>query len=168
MNAASKRNLTLAAALIVSVGAIAWIGIRATQNPMDARYDTLQTEIDDIQVKPVFYVVPAAANVVEQFEVFKVRQGLWQELIAAPKKAAPKPTGPNFKQLMTGIKPSRVGMTVGGKVKVRVATPQYPRGSWIQVGDTLNTAKVIQITDQFVVVEKSKGGKVYRHRLPRS
>ncbi|MFP6584153.1 MAG: hypothetical protein VCD00_16565 [Candidatus Hydrogenedentota bacterium] len=168
MNAASKKKLILAAALIVSVVALAWIGIHATQNPMDARYDTLQTEIKDIQVKPVFYVDPAVANFEEQTKAFMARPGLWRELIAPAKKAAPKPTGPNFKQLMEGIKPSRIGMTVGGKVKVRVATPQYPRGTWIQVGDMLNTAKVTQITDQFIVVEKSKGGKVYTHRLPRS
>lgn len=167
MNRLKEKRFQLSCLLVIAMAFVVVMLYRATNDSTESRYAKLQSEIDAIRVKPVFYVTSAGMPTEELFAAFMARSGLWGPLVPPPKPQAAKPTGPDFKILLQGVQPSGVQMTVGGEVKVRVATPEHPRGTWVKLGDTIKTTTVVGITDQHLILEKSQAGKAYRHKILR-
>lgn len=167
MNRLKEKRVQFIFLLIIALALVIIMLYRATNDSTESRYSTLQSEIDAIRVKPIFYVASPGMQTEELFAAFIDRPGIWGSLVPPPKPQAAKPTGPDFKVLLQGVQPSGVQMTVGGEVKVRIATPEHPRGTWVKLGDTIKTTTVVGITDQHVIFEKSQAGKAYRHKIPR-
>ncbi len=58
-------------------------------------------------------------------------------------------------------------MGVGDGLKIRVVTPAKPRGYWVKIGDSINGAKIVEITPTNVVFEKIQNDKPYKYAHPR-
>lgn len=152
---------------LISAVAVAWIVLSFIRNPMDARLAKLEAEINDIQVAPVFVVGPSQTNYPQVQRSIQGKNVLWRALISPHQQAKPQATGPNFAHLLKGVDVSGPEMKVGDTLKLRVVTPQSPRGNWVQVGDKLGGTEIVQITPQSVIVSATKGNKTYKHTLQR-
>lgn len=155
--------LTLAAASVV-LGL--WILKSQLMNPMEAREANLESEIANIETRPIFYIAPANIDYAELDAQLKAHPGVWRELVPAAAAAAPVAAGPNFTELLAGVVAGNV-MGLGDTLKIRVVTPAKPRGYWVKVGDSINGATIVEITATDMVFEKIQNNKPYKYALPR-
>jgi hypothetical protein len=164
----NKSSIFFLTLLLVSILMLGVMILRSQLNPMDDRKVELESNIESLEIRPVFYISPATIDYAELDIHIDSHSKLWRELVPAPKGKAPRAQGPNFKQLLEGVIPSiRKEMKVGGKVKVHIITPAKPRGYWVTVGDSIDGMKVINVLPRFVVFEMKKGNKTYKYEHPR-
>lgn len=165
----TRGSLIFSIALLVLSGVMAGLILKGqVMNPMESRTTSLEADIDNIEIRPVFYIAPSNVDYNELNTHIASHSNLWRELVPPPKRAAPVAKGPDFKTLLQGVVPSRRReMKVSGTLKVHIITPSKSRGFWAKVGDTINGMKIVGITPTHIVFEKHKNKKAYTYSHPR-
>ena len=137
-------------------------------NPMEFRKLELDREINFLAAKPMDEVLTPAVNYRQLKKELSSHPRLWRELVPPPppKKVAPK--GPDFVKLLTGVRASKRQVKVGNTIKVRMTTPDKPRGVYKVIGDVINGVKIKEFTPTHVVFEKPLNGKTFTYELLRN
>jgi hypothetical protein len=135
---------------------------------MDLRSTMLESDIENLQTRPVYYIEQANIDYMALNKQFALHPKMWHELVPPKVVAKPPPKGPNFKALLKGVVASkRREIKQGTTLKVRFVTPGEPRGYWVKTGDTINGMKVIDITPAHIVFEKHQNDKRYTYKHAR-
>ena len=100
------------------------------------------------------------------------RPTLWRELIPAPEAPPEKPVeavGPSAPDLAALLKDVSVGRGQIGDSKIRLHTPDAPKGEWVAVGTVINGCTLASFTPEKVVFtyKWKEGGKELSIALPR-
>ena len=100
----------------------------------------------------------------------KAVPSLWQEIVAPPPppppKAPPKASAPNLAEMLADVS---IGKGQIGKTKIRVVTPEAPRGRWLQIGDAVNGCTLESFTRKEAIFTYywEDGGKILEVALLR-
>lgn len=106
----------------------------------------------------------AEVNLQAARDVITSKPALWRRLIAPP----PPPRQPiNVLDRLQGIQVTRQTMGSGETIKIRMVTPQAPRGAWFKKGDVINGAVIKEISSTSVVFSVMDQGQEYLGTLLR-
>jgi len=95
---------------------------------------------------------------------------LWQELIAPPPAPAPapppKPNAPDMDAMLADI---NVGKAQIGTTKIKVFTPESPRGDWVSLGTVINGCTLESFTSEEAIFRYywEAGDETLRLAIPR-
>jgi len=164
-----RMELTLmAACAIISIGSLAFVAMHALQNPMHERLTVLETDMASVDYIPEEYVTTSDANYPMLVTRIVNKETVWKELVAPPKKRIRPPKPPDLEKMLEGVVASRrVQIGRGDSISIKVTTPSNPRGSFMKIGDEVNTLTIKEITSESVLFHLKKRGKDYTYSLLR-
>ncbi len=137
---------------------------RVVASPVAAMERDLAQQIEEAQKTDTRYYTRAELNYDALEQTIAARKDLWGAIVKPPPPAPPPPKPPvNVKAMLTGVKATRVG--VGGKVKI--VTPEAPRGAFFSIGEVIRGATITAITPTEVEFTVDDNGKPVKDTLPR-
>lgn len=156
--------------LAVSVVILARIIWNFVVNPMDAARADLAREVAQASSDTV--PLDGASDYAALQNDIAARPSLWKELIEAPPAAQEAPVNavqakkPDLAAMLKGVKIDRGQI---GENKIRVITPEAPKGQWVVVGTVIKGCTLSSFSADGVTFTYhwKEGGQDLRLTLPR-
>jgi hypothetical protein len=147
--------------LIVALVAVCLLIVKnAVMSPVSAQRSLFEEEMASLDGAPE----ELSAQAEKDYETFQSlisdERDQWQELIPPPVKEAVRP---DLGVMLQGVQPTRT--QVG--TKIRVITPNAPRGEMFGVGDSVHGVKIKGITPGAVEFSLSWQGVELTHSIAR-
>ncbi len=157
-----ERKYLIVLIAVLAVVAVA-VGLKTAINPYATRQAELRAKLAAIQPEEVKHET-AQASFDRWKQTITGKPSVWQELIAAPPPQPPKPPPPpKVKDKLEGLRITRQGI---GQ-KVRIMSPESPKGAFFAVGDTINGLTIKEITKKSVTFALEWQGKELTETVPR-
>jgi len=161
-----ERLAYLLGALAVAA-VLAFMVMNAVTDPLARERSWLETELRYVDKVPIAEI-GGGSNADRWGKTILAQEFLWESLIPPPPppppKPPPKPKPPDIAKALEGVEASRA--QIGNKVKI--ITPDNPRGEWMALGETIKGATLEAITRTEVkFTMKWEGGKV-AHTIARN
>lgn len=155
---------------LVSTLLVARILFYVVANPINVERTALMREIEQIPGSGVAGVSGLDYAAIQN--TIMSRPALWSELVSAPPLppepplARPVPEAPDLTVLLKGVTVERGQI---GDDKVRLVTPDAPKGAWFAKGTQINGCVLESFTEDVVkfTYEWKEGGKKLSLNLPR-
>lgn len=146
-------------ATLICVGVIALLAVTLVYSllfsPLADRRADLELELS--QIKPVTVAFPAPNWDFDSWQnSIAAKPSLWQELIAPP--PPPPPPAPKPPSLDEKLKDVKLGRARIGD-KAQIISKEFPKGTFVSVGDKVNGCTVKEITKQSVTFSLEWQGK---------
>jgi hypothetical protein len=160
---------TMIAVLGITALILLKVALNTLVNPMDRVRDDVAAALADIPAN-----APLDSDEGQDYarweKDIRAVPTLWQEIIAppppAPPKPPPKPSAPDLAKMLANIS---IGKGQIGKTKIRVLTPDAPRGRWMKTGDVINGCTLESFTRKEAIFTYywEDGGKILEVALLR-
>jgi len=160
------QQVTIVASVLI--GARILLGL--VSNPMNGIRADLDRELTQV---PVGVGTVRAHNDFAAIQnTLAARAPLWKVLIPAPEAPKEEPVaapGPKAPDLAALLKDVSVGRGQIGEGKIRLHTPEAPKGEWVAVGTVINGCTLDSFTQEKVIFtyKWKEGGKELSITLPR-
>lgn len=142
---------------------------RAVVNPMERERLALAEALDEIPAQ-----APLDGNRSQDYAQVMQRidraSHLWQELVAPPPAPAPapppKPNAPDMDAMLADI---NVGKAQIGTTKIKIFSPESPRGAWVSLGTVINGCTLESFTSEEAIFRYywEAGDETLRLAIPR-
>jgi hypothetical protein len=164
--ASRLQQVTIALSVLIAVRIL--LGIFA--NPMDHVRADLERELTQVPVGTGGGGSHSDFAAIQN--TLAARPNLWRELIPppeTPKEAQPVAPDPKAPDLAALLKDISVGRGQIGEDKIRLHTPDAPKGEWVAVGTAINGCTLHSFTPEEVIFtyKWKEGGKELSIALPR-
>lgn len=157
------------AAILITVMLLLLTLYRTVVNPMDQERLALTEALDAIPAQAPLddHRGQDYAQVMQRID--RVPH-LWQELVAPPPAPAPTaPPRPNAPDLDAMLSDINVGKAQIGTTKIKIFSPESPRGEWVSLGAVINGCTLESFTSDEAVFRYywEAGDETLRLAIPR-
>ncbi len=159
----------LIAALGLAALIVAKVALNVVANPLDTIREDLATALDEVPSNAPL-LDDGRADFARWMQDIEAVPSLWQELVAPSEPPAPppppKPKAPSLAKMLATVS---IGKGQIGMTKIKVFTPQSPRGRWLQVGAEINGCTLESFTREEAIFSYywEEGGQVLEVAMAR-
>ncbi len=149
----------------------ALFAINFAKSPVEARKLALDRQIGGIAPEDVQYDSTPKVNFERLEEAIGNKKAIWRELVEAPPPPPPAPKkveAPDMPRMLHAVVPSlRSQIGRGESLKIRISTPEKPRGVFMGLGEIVNGCVIKEIRDDAVVFALDANGRTYEYVVER-
>ena len=158
------RNIRYVLGLLGAALLLGALLFNAMINPVDNRRKVPASELATLDAEWELDRGPEVSPSGNIEKGFTKKPELWRRLV---KRVRLILTPPNMTSILKGVRPTRLSMSMGTDIKVRIITPSYPRGKYFGVEDRVEGTRIKEITKMGVVFAIRSSGKEYTKELIR-